>query len=442
MENRQFDDMVRRRIETEDISMSKLSETRLAQALQQPEVKQKARRLTMRTVVLAALVLALLCGAAVAAVTWSSREYLTRVNEDGTTEVNETLLEYVQPVGKVFENDAIKVNVVDAIFDGHALVLTWTTQNKMQDEVYLLCDVTVNDTWAGQGSYSKVDELFLKPGEIVSSGFSARVDETVGMGRDNHQLAETCDVNLAFTLLKPNSEVVEVQIELTGDETEAEYDRVAGEYTAKIDSLIEEGKVVVEPDGVIVMGSKYPHYEEGMTRADIYTASGLLTETGSLNAAITVAKNAEVKSALADGQPVEKDNGDYILRVVKAELTPNSATFLLERIFPTKEAAEKYANFYRIKHGPYWGFDFVDEEGDIWWAGNSGGGSTMEAPEEQADGTWMWDYEASMTDILRMPTEITVIPYRDNLDMDPEGEYNPDDMHIEYPDEAVRLEFK
>lgn len=422
--------------------MSKLSETRLVQALQQPEVKQTARRLTMRTVVLAALLLALLCGAAVAAVTWSSREYLTRVNEDGTTEVNETLLEYVQPVGKVFENDAIKVDVVDAIFDGHALVLTWTTQNKTQDEVYLLCDVRVNGTWAGQGSYAKVDELFLKPGEVVSSGLSARVDEAPEKGQDNHQLAETCDVNLAFTLMKPNGEVVEMQMDLTGDETQAEYDRIAKEYTAKIDSLIEEGKVVIEPDGVIVMGSKYPPYEEGMTRADTYTASGLLTETGSLDVAITVEKNAEVKSALVDGKPIEKDNGDYTLRVLKADLTPNSATFLLERIFPNKEAAEKYANFYRIKHGPFWGFDFVDEEGDIWWAGNGGGGSTMEEPMEQADGTWVWDYEASMTDILRMPTEITIVPYRDNPDMDVEGEYNPDDMHIEYPDEAVRLEFK
>lgn len=432
MTNKDFDAFVRRRIQTEDMSMNKWSESRLMQQMQRPEVKEAARRFTVRTAVALVLLLGLLCGVALAAVTWNSREFLTYTEEDGTVHVNETLLEYVQPVGQSFENESLKVDVVDAIFDGHALVLTWTTQNKLDEQVYLLCDIRVNDGYGGQGSYGNVDEMFIAPGETVTSGISMRTDETLGE-EDKWVLTDMCNVSMTFTAMLPHGEIVTIGAMEEGMDHDA--------YMAEISRLNAEGKLVVAPDGVIELGDKYPPYEEGMTRADIYEAAGVLTRKDPLAVTLSVEQNAQPISGLPEGRAAEKDNGDYILRVTKAELTPNSATFMLERIFPDQETAEKYANYYRIKHGPYWGFDFIDEGGDIWWAGNGGGGATTEEPVAQADGTWLWGYEATMTDMSRMPTQITVMPYRDNPDVDAEDPYNEADFHIEYPEEAIVLTF-
>lgn len=403
--------------------MNRQSENRMRQGFNRPALRPAHRRLTLRTALLAMLVIGLLCGVAVAAITWGSREYLSHTEPDGTTHLNEELAAYAQPVGRAFQSECMDVKLIDAIYDGRSIVLTWTMQSLLDTrEGYLLCDILVNGEYMGQGSLGNVDELFIKPGEIIESGISVRVDEK--------EEGDTCEVSMKFSLLTPNGELVEIGA-MDGEGTATDY----ANYQARIDELNEQGKVVIAPDGVIELGYKSPAYEEGMTRADILAASGVMDLADELECGFTMDNNAESLSALPDGQPIEKDNGTYILRVIKAEMTPNSATFALERVFADEAAAKAFSAYYSEKLGPYWGFSFRDEDmdGDTWWADNSGG-SGPDAPEPQTDGTWVWPYEATMVGINWTPKTITVVPYRDNPET---GEYS-----VPHPDEGVTLTFE
>lgn len=424
MTNKQFDECLRRRIETEDMKMQPASERRIAAALERPQNAPRIRRLSMKTVVLAAVLLALLCGAALAAVNWNSRQFLTHTDKDGNAVVNDALVSHVQPVDQRFAGDVLTIDIVDAIFDGNALVLTWTNTSSAAESVYILCDVRINGRGPGMGGYRGVDELFIAPGETIESGLMTRTDEDGGDAAP----AERCDVALTFTAFAPNGEVVDLA-PLDGESTEADRAR----QNAWIDEQVALGNVVLAGDGVIELGSNAP-YHEGMTRVEALTASGLMTPVDTVTASFGIARNAYPQSALPKGEPIEQDNGGYTLRVVRADLTPNAGTFVLERVFADAAAAQAYAAYYSEKLGPYWGFEFIDETGDIWWAGNSGGGAQTEAPVEQPDGTWVWAYGAAMTDIQRPPKTLTILPVRD----DPEtGEHN-----VPYPDEALTLTFE
>ena len=422
MTNRQFDDLVRRRIETEAMSMHKESENRIIQAMGRPETRQAARRFTMRSLAVAILVLALLCGVALAAVNWGTREYLTYTDDDGQQHINENLAGYVQPVGKTFEGDILKIDMIDAIFDGRSVILAWTLENKSDQELYILCEALYNGEYGGQGSTSNVGEYFIKPGEVVTAGLTSFFE-----GEDAVIDWEACDVSMKFMALAPTGEVVEIGYH--DAETEAEY----AAYDEKVNALNAEGKLVLEPDGYINVGNRTT-YQEGMSYADMLIDSGAMTLADEVPVELSLARNATVTSANAvQGKLTEKDNGDYILRVVRAEMTPNSAVFEVECVFKDRAAVEKYSEYFdtSVKLRPYWGFSFADETGDVWWMQN-GGGSGDEEPLEMDDGSFVWRYTATMTSLVRTPKEITITPQRDDVVT---GEY------VEFPEEAVTVVF-
>lgn len=426
MKNRPFDEAVLRRIQGENLSIRQEIEMKIRKDVQMKRTlsAQQAIRRPMRMAILIAAVLLLIFGAALATVHWSSRSLITHQDEQGQEQVNEVLLQHVQPIGQSFQGTALDIDVVDAIFDGNALVLAWTLTNRGEEPVYLYCDIQVNDDHPDMGSYSAVDEVFVHPGETLESGFSARVD-----GSAYGASTEGCDVRMQFTAFASNGEVVQIGA-MEGEG--ADDDFVA--YNAHINTLIAEGKVPIAPDGVIEMGDNAP-YAPGMTRAECLEASGLMRKVDTVDAAFSIARNAEVKSALPEGTPVEQDNGGYLLRVTQADLTPNAATFRLERVFADQAAVDQFSAYYSEKLGPYWGFSFLDETGDIWWSSNSGGGSDTDAPEAQADGRcWVWGYTAVMTNLERMPQTITIVPYRDDVET---GETN-----VAFPEEALTLSFQ
>lgn len=420
MTNRQFDDLVRRRIQTEEMKMNHRSEEKLAQDMWTPKARRAVRRISARSLVLATVILALLCGVALAAVTWNSREYLTYTDKTGKVQANEALISLAQPVGRVYEGESLRVEVVDAIYDGRSLVLTWTLQSKRAEgDIYLLVENgrKGGDALLGQGGTMGMDEIFLAPGETVNSGLTTLFEDTVDL--------DACEVSFIYTVLAPKGEAVPMAYphDLEGDAfTQA--------YQDEVNRINAEGNLALAPDGVIELGDLYPENPGDMTRSEILVAAGKMDLLETVDVHFTVMRNSDSYSLLPDGKPIEQDNGDYILRVNKADISPNSATFELERVFKTKEAAEKYAAYYSEKLGPFWGFDFQDETNSLWYA-NGGGGSTMEVPEEQPDGTWVWNYNASMTQLYSQPRAITILPLRDDLET---GEYN-----IPYPEEAVAL---
>ena len=432
--------------------MSNQSEARLAYRLRRRPIQQTARRISLRSLLIAGLILALLCGVAVAAITWGSREYLTYTDEEGNQHVNEPLADLAQSISKTFEGSALRIDVVDAIFDSRSLILTWTMQNKQADrDIYLVLERPQGDEpWiSGQGSQHNVDGLFIHPGEVVLSGITTLFDSPVDK--------DTLRVAFSYAVLSPTGEVVTMGGLDGVDGTNDEYET----YRQRIDDLNAEGKLVLAPDGVIELGSGIPETAAGMAYAEMLVAAGKMERIETVEVSFTVESNADVKNLLPDdqpieedggdnvhrmvksefspnaavfelpgGQPIEKDNGDYILRVVKAELSPNAAIFELERVFANREAAKRYAPYYTKKAGPNWGFDFQDEDNSWWFFTGSGGGP--DAPVALADGTWVWAFEYSITELQSMPKTITIIPLRD----DPEtGAFD-----IPYPEEAIVLQ--
>lgn len=401
--------------------MSKLSESKLVQAMQTPEVRRTTRRMTLRTVLVMALVLALLCGAALAAVSWGVQDLISYQDEEGNLQVNEELAGYIQPVGQTFEGDLLKADVIDAIYDGHAVTLAWQMQNKSDGEIYLLTqDTKANGDWLAQGSSSQLGELFMQPGETISSGLSMRTAQDDG--------ADTTVVTATFYALKPHGEVVKIDA-MDGNGSEEDHER----YMQNIDDLVADGKIVLAPDGIIELGRNVD-YSENPTMVQLLEASGLFTLVDTVEMSVTLQKNAEERSAVSEGTLPEKDNGGYTLRVVKAELSPNAATFIVERVFADKAAADAYSEYFAGKNAPFWSFAFLDETGDIWWNHNGGGGSVTEEPLEMDDGSWIWAYEATMTGIVRVPKTITIVPQRDNPQT---GEYS-----VAYPEEAITVSFE
>ena len=420
MTNKQFDAMVRQKILMEDMKMNNQSETRLANSLNRKPIQHTVRRISMRSLLVAALILVLLCGVAVAAITWGSREYLTYTDEEGQTHANETLLELAQPVTKTFEGAALRMDVVDAIFDGRSLVLTWTMQNKQTEgDLYLVMERPEGDEpWlGGQGGQLNADGLFVHPGEVVTSGITTLFDSPVD--------SDTLRVAFSYAVLAPTGEVVSIG-GLNGDGGTNDDDA----YRRRIDDLNAEGKLVLAPDGVIELGGSIPENAAEVAYAELLVAAGKMERVETVEVAFTVENNAEVKNLLPDSSPIEKDNGDYILRVIKAELSPNTATFELERVFESREAAERYSSYYTQKAGPNWSFDFQNEDNSMWYFSGSGGGS--DAPVALPDGTWVWTYEFNITQLQSMPKTITIIPLRD----DPETGV----LNIPYPEEAIVLQ--
>lgn len=428
MKNRQFDEAVFRRIRGENMKIREEIEENMQNELYEKRNLQ-ARPIVRRPLRVAVAVLAglvLICGVALAAINWSSRSLLSYEDVDGQVQVNEELASHAQPIEQSFRGKHLSVNVVDAIFDGNALVLAWTLTNDGEKPLYIYCDIQVNGDYSDMGSYTQVDELFIQPGETIQSGFSARTD-----GESYGEVAQSCDVALYFTAFASEREVVEIGA-LDGD-TPGEDIKPLQSYRENIKTLIAQGKLPIAPDGVIEMGEGVP-YQEGMTRADLLTESGLMEQTEAVDATFTIARNAETKTALHDGKPIEKMNDGYTLRVLQADMGLNSATFRLERVFENREAAEAFQAYYSGKLGPLWGFSFQDETGDIWWNSNGGGSADTDAPEEQADGTWVWGYTAVMTNLQRTPKSITIVPTRD----DTQGGA----LVIEFPQEALTLSFE
>lgn len=425
MKNRTFDQSVFRRIQGEDIRIRKETEMKIEADIHQKEAAQTRQVVhhPLRTMVAVCAALLLLCGVAFAAIRWSSRSLVSYEDQDGQQQVNEQLASYAQPVEQSFHGEFLSIDMVDAIFDGNTLVLAWTLTNTSERPIYLYCDPLVNGDRTDMGSYTRVDELFVQPGETIESGISARTD-----GENYGAVSESCDVELRFTAFATEREVVEIEAM-----DEAATSANAEAYQSHIDSLLAQGKIPLASDGVIEMSS-HVTYHEGMTRSDMLEASGLMEKVDTVEATFSIERNTEAKSALPDGKQIEKENGGYLLRVVQADLGINSATFRLERVFASKEAVEEFWVYYSEKLGPYWGFSFEDETGDIWWSGNGGGSADTEAPQEQPDGTWVWGYTQVSTNLVRVPKTITVIPTRD----DPEtGEFN-----VAFEQESITLSFE
>lgn len=148
-------------------------------------------------------------------------------------------------------------------------------------------------------------------------------------------------------------------------------------------------------------------------------------------------RNAQPRSAVSGQDYPEKDNGAYTLRVVQADVNLNAATFRLERVFQDEAAIDQFkAHFDRL--GPFWGFIFHDENGDMGWCEITAGDHDTEVPVKQEDRTWVWGYTARMANLKRIPKTITMAPFRDDPAIDPLSR----EFRVAFPDEAIEFSFE
>jgi hypothetical protein len=413
VKNRQFDSMIRQRIEMEVFYMSKCHEENLKSNQHRSLAHQMVRRYSLRSILAAALILALASGAALATIRWNSRQLITYIDEKGQEHVNEALVEMSQPIAQVFEGQSLRVNMIDAICDGRSLVLTWSLENKQEEgDLFLLLENT--GELFNQGLYSQTSEVFISPGEIISSGVSTIIDAPLE--------EESVLISFSYAVLEPLGEIVEV------DGLDWSEPAIVEEaYMRNIDELNAQGKLVIAPDGSVQLGSYYPENYEESSYSGFLIAAGKMKHIETVDVAFSIKNNAQVINLLPDGMPVEKDNGDYILRVTKAELSTDCATFNIERVSANEDAVEHLKTNNSDKLGPFWEFDFPDEENSNWYVSLSG---VYHDPVAAAENTWVWAYELYLTPLQRMPESITVVPRRENPET---GEMTP------YPDEAIAL---
>jgi hypothetical protein len=411
-----FDALVRRHIQEEAFMIHPDFEKRLAQKLSQPEVLRSARRISVRSLALAMALLMFLTGAALAASGWGSRLFLTREDEDGNPIVNEELVALAQPIGQVFERDRLRVEIIDAIYDGQYLVLTWTLQNKQTEgDIFVLAEnIRQGESYQQmQGTFRQMTEVLLKPGETIESGMS-----TLWEARGD---ADTLDIRFDYVVMTPEGELVPMNYpyDLEGEAFQAAYE-------AEIARIEAEGNIAVAPDGSLEFSDK-----KIIPFSRNLSVNGKMELEEIVQVRLSIPRNAAATSLLPDGQPVEKDNGDYILRVTQANITPGMAHFMLERVFKTREAMEKYADYYYTggSTGLFWAFSFESTDGAHWY--RNGVGYPANTPEEQPDGTWVWLYEATMGNLQSIPDSITIIPTRDEA-------ANPGEF-IPHPEEGITL---
>ena len=408
--------------------MNNFIENRLANNLKKKPDQHTARYVSLRTLLIAACILAVLCGVAYAAITWNSREYLTYTDEQGQTHINKELISLAQPILKTFEGDALRVDIVDAIFDGRSLILTWIMQNKQAEgDIYLLLEKSEDYSLNlfGQGDERSTTEVFISPGETVCSGKTTILQEPLD--------TDTLRITFSYSVLKPLGEVVPIDGIYYDDELDPQEQH--DEYIRHIDELIAQGMLPVAPDNIIELGSNYPENGDKMTYAETLIAAGMMELIETVDVSFFIERNAVIQDLLPGGMPIEKDNSDYILRVVSAEITPHMVAIDLERVFQSQEAVERFAPYYSFysdseEHGLLWDFDFVDETDSQRFINRYG--LMTDHPTALPDGTWVWPCEYKM-EVQHKPQVIKIIPQRE----DPESDtFNM----ISYPEEAIVLQ--
>ncbi|MDR0928734.1 MAG: hypothetical protein LBM74_03355 [Oscillospiraceae bacterium] len=422
-----FDALVRRHIQEEAFEIHPDFEKRLARRLADPQAVKSARRVSVRSLALAMALLMLLGGAALAASGWGSRLFLTREDKEGNPIVNEALVSLVQPIGQVFEGDAVRMELVDAIYDGQFFVMTWALQNKLsEDALYLRMENIRQDDVriSALATSPQPRNGLIMPGETFEGGLSIIVEP--------NKKTDILDFSFDYAVLTPQGEVVPMNYpyELEGEAFEAA-------YWAEVARIEAEGNVALTPDGKLALSplALPENLAEVVPYSQMLVNAGRMAAVETIPVHLSLAPSAMVHSLLPDGQPVEKDNGDYILRITQADSSPGAIHFTLEHEFKNLKAMEKYAAYYGFPEGANpsgvrldWWYHFENADDTLTYSYH---GMPDNNPKLEANGKWVWRYQVTLTGLQIDPDNITIIPLRDEA-------ANPGEF-IPHPEEGITL---
>lgn len=361
----------------------------------------------------AALLLALLLPIAGVALAeedgaWDTRAYLAYCGQGE----NDLLLSLIQPIDRTYESATITAYVPDVVFDGHVVTMALTITNKADEPLLLVYDEDFGDANNFMtGSYN-VDQRVLQPGETRNCGIDAEISSSsLHEYGDGAAPMPTCEVKPRFTTYRLTGELITIE---SSDYAEHEAANDYGEAQAAL------GNVVINEWGD-VQGANVV-WQGGLTRTESLDTSGLFAEPTSLNIALTVKNNAQSVSLLPDGEPVEQEMDGFVLRVSRADMTPNALILDIEKVFTEQEAAEAYG-----ADGRMMGFAVLDETNGHGWCSSSGGNVDNDMPAQNALGEWILGYRYMMMNINRIPQRLRLVP----VDVDMTG--------VEYPDGGITL---
>lgn len=359
---------------------------------------------------LVALLIVLLCGAAIAAVTnWDVRSALTGKDSDGNEIVNEALVQHAQPVGQVYEGAALRVEVSDAVYDGRSIAAAWTVTNKTDDLLYLSMEQAEGSiNWNAGPTALSGDRMLIGAGETVNGMMDSRVVDA--------PQGDTVHVGFTYDVLRPAVEVVYREAS-DGDAEEDEADKLVvetqpwGWMNLTLDFLnvdVAEAYDALEAAGTL-------HY----TEADAYIETGKFERVETLEVGFDLVVEEDlVRSLLPEGQPVEKVYEQFAMRISSAELSLGTLEIIVDAIYPDEETARSYTDGTNGK--PQLSFVGLNEAGEIYWQDNAGWGVYIREPVPLEDGRWMMQHHITHTQMVIVPEFVTVYPRI--VEMAPPGE--------------------
>lgn len=341
--------------------------------------------------ILVVLTIMLLCGFAYAAANWGVKEATTFTDIHGNQTANEYLHEQVQSVNTVYENDDLRIEVIDAVFEGESLVVAWNATNKNEDKpIYVLLEKPDGgiDWNAGEISMQGTDALILA--DSTAAGFiNARIYDSV----DDDQV----NVKMRFLALEPTVDIV-YQDSIPDDHKGMLVASVVGEYGRLLsDTWYSELEEQAEKHG------------PDTTRKELMISTGKFAMLGSTDISFSIKNTANKQSLLPMDRPVEKDFGEFTMRIASAEYTLDSIIVTIDAMFGSEEIALRYTDYSGNGRGV--GFVALDQEGQDTWATNYNSNGPITKEPYYSDGVWIMQYEIVHRGIGNKPEKITICPY-------------------------------
>ena len=279
------------------------------------------------------LVLVVLVSAALAAAQWGVLDFLTYRGKDGNAVGMDYLAPMVTPVEQTHQGDGFSVSVQDLLCDGASLSLAWTYTNAAsQEPLFFYYDLVLED-----GAHRAENLMSGMGGTALQLQGTA---QEAGLWRLDPILEDgaSLPVVLKIDVLKSKVPVEykdlpdSVASQMTDAEHEANY--------AQSQKIMREGKLLVE-NGVAATPRMTDEVWGALTSGEISQSQamiemGLMERVDGFELKIPVTVRNERKSALPEGQPIEKQMDGYTMRVTRADLYP-SATYLdLEYVFDSR----------------------------------------------------------------------------------------------------------
>lgn len=303
-------------------------EARIHSTIREMERLTMMKKHKIRLVVALSLALVILAGVALAAsLRWGVLDFLTARDESGKPIGGDYLQPLIQPIDLVQKTASAKITVLDSLCDGTNLTLAWTCENQSDMDLYLFKEISIHGGhYMMETTRGELDGRSLAPGGMAHCAESWNISPIAPDGEDLH-------VTLELTLLRSKVETVSVDLPdaIASTMSEAEWAAYYDQYSEK--NL--GGKLFVE-NGMAILPISARNDER--SNAQNFMDAGLMELADHIVMDVPIQVVMQEKSALIDGQPIEKQMDGYTIRVTRADLYPNATAIDLEYVFDNEEA--------------------------------------------------------------------------------------------------------